>query len=87
IQYGFGELFFFSKALMCGLYIFAFWLSIVLGFNLSQKPLEREQLFSGLCTVFWSAGLVTAVIATCQWLNIEQYIPGMTALKGDRPYA
>ena len=29
IQYGFGELFFFSKALMCGLYIFAFWLSIV----------------------------------------------------------
>ena len=87
IQYGFGELFFFSKALMCGLYIFAFWLSMVLGFNLSQKPLEREQLFSGLCTVFWSVGLVTALIATCQWLNIEQYIPGMTALKGDRPYA
>ncbi len=53
IQYGFGELFFFSKALMCGLYIFAFWLSMVLGFNLSQKPLEREQLFSGLCTVLW----------------------------------
>ena len=52
IQYGFGELFFFSKALMCGLYIFAFWLSMVLGFNLSQKPLEREQLFSGLCSVF-----------------------------------
>ena len=87
IQYGFGELFFFSKALMCGLYIFAFWLSIVLGFNLSQKPLEREQLFSGLCTVFWSVGLVTALIATCQWLNIEQYIPGMTSLKGIRPYA
>ncbi len=32
IQYGFGELFFFSKALMCGLYLFAFWLSMVLGF-------------------------------------------------------
>ncbi len=41
-----------------------------------------------VCVVyFWSVGLVTALIATCQWLNIEQYIPGMTALKGDRPYA
>ena len=87
IQYGFGELFFFSKALMCGLYIFAFWLSIVLGFNLSQRPLAHEQLFAGLSTVFWLVGVVTALIAICQWLNIEQKIPGMTILKGDRPYA
>ena len=87
IQYGFGELFFFSKALMCGLYIFAFWLSMVLGFNLSQQPLAREQLFSGLSTVFCSVGVLSAIIAICQWLNIEQSLPGMTTLKGNRPFA
>ena len=90
IQYGFGQVFFFDKALLCSIFVFAFWLSIVLAFNLAQESKQaREQLFTNLCYLFMAVGAATAFIAVCQWVNLDAYLPGMHNIKsfGGRPYA
>ena len=90
IQYGFGQVFFFDKALLCSLFIFGFWLSITLGFNLSNESKQaRENLFTQVCYLFTAVGAATAFIAVCQWVNLDAYLPGMHNIRsfGGRPYA
>ncbi len=88
VQLTFGQAFFFSKALMSAIFIFAFWLSIVLGYNLSREQTEREKIFTGLSYLFLSAGTLIAIIAICQWLTIDAYLTSlMVNLRGDRPFA
>jgi O-antigen ligase len=90
IQYGFGQVFFFDKALLCSLFIFGFWLSITLGFNLAYESKQaRETLFTNLCYLLTAVGAATAFIAVCQWVNLDAYLPGMHNIKsfGGRPYA
>ena len=90
IQYGFGQVFFFDKALLCSLFIFGFWLSITLGFNLSNESKQaREHLFTQVCYLFTAVGAATAFIAVCQWVNLDAYLPGMHNIRsfGGRPYA
>ena len=88
LQYFGGELFFFDKALLCSLYIFAFWLCSVLGYNLTQSKLERENVFTGFSIVLLLCGTLTGVIAICQWLTLDAYIPGMVNMQNAvRPYA
>ncbi|NNG81152.1 O-antigen ligase family protein [Acinetobacter sp. ANC 5378] len=88
IQYFSGELFFFDKALICTLFVFGFWLSIVIGYNLPVKKIDREDVFMGLSYVFLMAGTATGIIAICQWLTLDAYIPGMVDMKrAVRPYA
>ena len=90
IQYSFGQVFFFDKALLCSLFIFGFWLSITLGFNLSNESKQaRENLFTQVCYLFTAVGAVTAFIAVCQWVNLDAYLPGMHNIRsfGGRPYA
>ena len=88
IQYLAGELFFFDKALTSTLFIFGFWLSIVIGYNLSVEKIEREEVFTGLSYVFLMAGTATGLIAICQWTNLDAYLPGMVNIQGNtRPFA
>lgn len=90
IQYGFGQVFFFDKALLCSIFVFGFWLSITLGFNLaSESKQARETLFTNLCYLLTAVGAATAFIAVCQWVNLDAYLPGMHNIKsfGGRPYA
>ena len=88
IQLIIGNGFFFSKALMSSVFILALWMSVVIGYNLSQtQHLGREKLFVGTSWVFVVCGLITSFIAICQWLTIDAYIPGMVDLKTDRPFA
>ncbi len=88
IQYFCGELFFFDKALTSTLFVVGFWLSIVVGYNLSLEKLERENIFTGLSYVFLMAGTATGIIAICQWLTLDAYLPGMVNIQGNtRPYA
>lgn len=88
IQYLSGELFFFDKALTSTLFVFGFWLSIVIGYNLSVEKINREEVFTGLSYVFLMAGTATGIIAICQWLTLDAYIPGMVDMKrAVRPYA
>lgn len=88
IQYLGGELFFFDKALTSKLFVFGFWLSIVIGYNLSVEKINREEIFTGLSYVFFMAGTATGIIAICQWLTLDAYIPGMVDMqRAVRPYA
>lgn len=88
VQYGAGELFFFDKALTSTLFVFGFWLSMVVGYNLSSDKADRTSIFTGLSYVFLMAGTATGVIAICQWTNLDAHLPGMINIQGNtRPYA
>ena len=90
IQYAFGQVFFFDKALLCSIFVFGFWLSITLGFNLAAESKQaRETLFTNLCYLLTAVGAATAFIAVCQWVNLDAHLPGMHNIKsfGGRPYA
>jgi len=88
IQYLAGELFFFDKALTSTLFVFGFWLSIVIGYNLSVEKLDRENIFTGFSIVLLLCGTLTGIIAICQWLTLDAYIPGMVNMQNAvRPYA
>lgn len=88
IQYFSGELFFFDKALTSTLFVFGFWLSIVIGYNLSVEKLDRENIFTGFSIVLLLCGTLTGIIAICQWLTLDAYIPGMVNMQNAvRPYA
>lgn len=88
LQWGVGEQFFFSKALMSCVFILGFWLSIVVGYNLSKEKIAREKVFTSLSYVFLIAGSLTGLMAICQWLTIDQYLSGlMVNLRGNRPFA
>ena len=88
IQYLAGELFFFDKALTSTLFVFGFWLSIVIGYNLSVEKTDRESVFTGFSIVLFLCGALTGIIAICQWLTLDAYIPGMVNMQNAvRPYA
>ena len=88
VQYGAGELFFFDKALTSTLFVFGFWLSMVVGYNLSSDKADRTSIFTGLSYVFLMVGTATGVIAICQWMNLDAHLPGMINIQGNtRPYA
>ncbi|MGB8695019.1 Wzy polymerase domain-containing protein [Acinetobacter sp.] len=88
IQYLAGELFFFDKALTSALFVFGFWLSIVIGYNLSVEKTDREEVFTGFSIVLLLCGTLTGIIAICQWLTLDAYIPGMVNMQNAvRPYA
>lgn len=88
IQWACGLLFFFDKALFSTLYIFGFWLAIVLSYNLTLDAAQREKIFTGLSFVFLGVGSITGLMAICQWLTLDQYLPMMVDIKiGQRPYA
>lgn len=88
VQYGVGELFFFDKALICSLFVLGFWLSVMVGYNLSSEKADRANIFTGLSYVFLMVGTATGVIAICQWLTLDAYIPGMVNMqRAVRPYA
>lgn len=70
------------------LFVFAFWLCIIFGYNLTQNQKDWEYIFTGLSSLFLLCGTLTGVIAICQWLTIDAYIPGMVDMKrAARPYA
>lgn len=88
VQYFSGVLFFFDKALLSSLFILGFWFSMVIGYNLSIEPIERKQIFTGFSGVLLLTGTATAMIAICQWLTLDAYIPGMVNMQhAVRPYA
>ena len=88
VQYFSGSLFFFDKALLSSLFVLGFWFSMVTGYNLSIEPIERKQVFSGFSGVLLLTGTATAMIAICQWLTLDAYIPGMVNMQhAVRPYA
>lgn len=88
IQYGFGQILYFSNALLCTAYLLMFWLMVVVGYNLSLERAKREKVFTSVSIVILIVALLSSVIAIFQWLGINSYFaPLMNFLKGNRPYA
>lgn len=88
IQYVLGSLYFFDKALLSSLFVLGFWLSSVVGYNLSIDRIERQYIFTGFSHLLLMTGTITAIIAICQWLTLDAYIPGMVDMRNAvRPYA
>ena len=87
LQWLFGEIYFVSTALLCFCFVFAFWLSTVLGYNLSLTPIDREKTFTQLSLLITFAGTVTAIFAILQWLNVDEKLSWVMDFKGNRPYA
>ncbi|AMW80301.1 ligase [Acinetobacter sp. TGL-Y2] len=92
MQLATGQILYASNAILCFAYILMFWCMVIAGFNLSkdakQREAERERVFSIFSVVVLAVGLISSVIAICQWLNLSSYFsPWMYTFKGNRPYA
>lgn len=83
-----GQVFFFNTAMMSFIFVFSFWLASVLGYQLSIGQYQRAQTFAHLSTVFVVSGVLTGLIALCQWSNLDAILPGMVNISGTtRPFA
>lgn len=89
IQWGFGEILYFSNALLCVAYIAMFWLMVVVGYNLAVgEKGQREQVFKIFCLVVLFGAILSSLMAIGQWLGLSEYFrPWLNVLRGDRPYA
>ena len=88
IKHSLGQVFFSSIALLGCLFVLSFWLAIVLGRQLSIAPYSRAQTFTYLSYVFSVSGVLTGLIALCQWSNLDAIIPGVMNISGTtRPFA
>ena len=89
IQWGFGQVLYFSNALLCTAYIGMFWLMVVVGYNISVgEKGQREQVFKIFCLIIFVGAIFSSLIALSQWLTVNEYFsPLMNLLRGNRPYA
>ncbi|EOR10168.1 PglL family O-oligosaccharyltransferase [Acinetobacter genomosp. 15BJ] len=87
LQWGFGLVNDFSTSLLSSLYVFAFWLMIVLGYNLSLQVDQREVLMQETSKLLFGIAIVCSVMAIVQWCGLGGVVNGIMQLKGDRPYA
>lgn len=84
----FGQVYYFSIALLCMLFVFSFWLCINLGFSLSRSPESRGKTFLYLSYTFVASGVLTGLIAICQWLDFDSFLPFVMKISGTtRPFA
>lgn len=86
VQWLFGLEFYFGKALLASLYLFAFGMVTVLGFNLSQQ-FKREIVLKNFALLLFLSGLSTCTIALLQWFQLEKHFSFLMTLRGNRPYA
>lgn len=92
LQYGLGQIFFYSEAILAFGYLFYFWLSLVIGFNLvtdQNKPKGGGyfDLHNFLAYFFLLCGLVSSVMVCFQWLGLTQSSSFIMSYSGNRPYA
>ncbi|CAG2170158.1 unnamed protein product, partial [Oppiella nova] len=80
IQWGFGQILYFSNALLCTIYIAMFWLMVVVGYNLAiGEKRKREKVFKIFCFVVYVGAIISRIS--------EYFSPWLNVLRGNRPYA
>lgn len=90
IQYCFGQIFFYSNAILSSVYLFYFWLTLIVGFNLSLNYPSNKKYFDlhiFLAYFFLLSGCVSSFFALGQWLGLSQGSLFIMNYVGDRPYA
>lgn len=68
LQYSFGQIIYFDKALLSFIYLISFWFAIIIGFN-SAKRYESSLDYFFLTII--GCGVVSSLIAIAQWLSID----------------
>ncbi|NUG09616.1 O-antigen ligase C-terminal domain-containing protein, partial [Acinetobacter bereziniae] len=87
LQYSFGQIFFFSTALLSFLYLISFIFTVIYTFNLCITDFNRQKVMLFTSSAFIVAGLVTACMAIIQWLDFESFFPFVLELTAERPFA
>ncbi|MDM1338032.1 O-antigen ligase C-terminal domain-containing protein [Acinetobacter indicus] len=87
-QYFFGQVYFFSHAIINTTYLITLFLIIVVVFNIVNKSkCEKNYFFIKINWVFVVIGLVNTFLAIYQWLNLDFNTSLVTPLGGLRPFA
>ena len=89
VQLAFGQMLYLSNALLCSAYLLAFWLMVLVGYNLAiGEKGQREQVFKIFCLAIFAGAIISSVIALCQWLNLDSHLGQLVShLRGNRPFA
>ena len=88
IQFIFGQNIYFSNALFSFAYILFFMLMVIAGYQLCLEQKKREQVFKITCLTFVSVGVISAIFAVLQWLDMHTFFSGIIySFNGNRPYA
>lgn len=87
-QYFFGQVYFFSHAIINTTYLITLFLIIVIVFNIVNKSeCEKNYFFIKINQMFVVIGLVNTFLAIYQWLNLDFNTSLVTSLEGSRPFA
>lgn len=87
-QYFFGQVYFFSHAIINTTYLITLFLIIVVVFNIVNKSeCEKNYFFIKINWMFVVIGLVNTFLAIYQWLNLDFNTSLVTPLGGSRPFA
>lgn len=87
-QYFFGQVYFFSHAIINTTYLITLFLIIVVVFNIVNKSeYEKNYFFIKINRMFVVIGLVNTFLAIYQWLNLDFNTSLVTSLGGSRPFA
>lgn len=87
-QYFFGQVYFFSHAIINSTYLITLFLIIVVVFNIVNKSeCEKNYFFIKINWIFVVIGLVNTFLAIYQWLNLDFNTSLVTPLGGSRPFA
>ncbi|MBB6363075.1 MULTISPECIES: PglL family O-oligosaccharyltransferase [Acinetobacter] len=87
-QYFFGQVYFFSHAILNTIYILTSFLIIVVVYNIvNEHENEKKYFFIKLNWTFVVVGLVNTCLAIYQWLNLDFNTSLVTSLEGSRPFA
>ena len=87
LQFIFGQIFFFSTALLSFLYLISFVFTVIYTFNLCITDFNRQKVMLFASSAFIVAGLMTACMAIIQWLDFESFFPFVLELTAGRPFA
>ena len=87
-QYFFGQVYFFSHAIINTAYLITLFLIIVIVFNIVNKSeCEKNYFIIKINQMFVVIGLVNTFLAIYQWLNLDFNTSLVTPLGGSRPFA
>lgn len=88
IQYFFGQVYFFSHAIISFAYILTLFFVIVFMYNItSQNEYKKIYFFLNISWMFIIVGFINACFSIYQWLKLDFNITFITSLVGSRPFA
>lgn len=71
LQYSFGQIIYFDKAILSFIYIVSFWLAVIVGFNSAKRYKSSLDYFF---LTFIGCGVISSFIAISQWFNIDMSV-------------